>query len=223
MALELGREAWALESALSRLRPLLHPFHVQTHATVSAAFDKYVSMNDIPEAAAACEHLCAFYRAVYSGAVRGAHPMLALQLFTLGDMYAQLAGLGEEAGGSAAAPAGGEPSAAAGSEEAAAAAAPAAAPAAPAYAAWRPSLARQAALQRLFVQRAGELDPSPSACGTVPVHSPFPAPGEAPGQCAARWRARARECHAECAALLTIAYGATHRLTRQAAELAGRG
>ena len=236
-ALALGREAWALEAALARLRPLLHPFHVLTHSAVAGALDKYVAGSDAPGAACACEHLCAFYRAVYSG-VCGAHPMLALQLFSLGDMYVQLAELAEAAGGAAggaaaaaeaaaaggsssAAPAGGEPSAAAGSEAAAAAAAAADA-AAPAHAPWRPSLQRQAALQRLCVQRAGALDATPSACGTVPVHSPFPAPGEAPGQCAARWRRRARAAHAECAALLTIAYGATHRLTRQAAELASR-
>ena len=208
MALCLGREAWALEEALGRLRQLLHPFHVQAHATVTAAFDKYVSMSDIPAAAAACEHLCAFYRTVYSG-VCGAHPMLALQLFSLGDMYSRLGEMalaakeGEEEG-----PEGSTP--------------------------WRPSLARVLTLQRLFVQHVAGGSSSEeaaaqgagggvSSCGTVPVWRPFPLLlQEPPAAAAARWKALAQACHSECAALLDTAYGPTHRLSLHARELAGQ-
>ncbi len=214
MALALGREAWALEGALARLRPLLHPFHVLTHSAVAAAFDKYVALGDAPGAAAACEHLCAFYAAVYS-AVCGAHPMLALQLFSLGDMYARLAELAEGAGagggggggGGSAPPAGGEPGAAG--------------EGAPPWALWRPSPARAAALAALFVQRAGELCQGASAAGTLPARAPFPQGEEGARECAARWRRAARAAHAECARLLAIAYGPAHRLTVQAAALAG--
>ena len=219
-ALALGREAWALEDALTRLRPLLHPFHVQAHATVSAAFDKYVSLNDIPAAAAACEHLCAFYRAVYS-VVCPAHPMLALQLFSLADMYARLGEMAEAEAEVGLPPAGGEPASgeAAGSSSSSSGGA-----AGNAFSLWRPSVARIAQLQRLFVQTSDELHPSP--VGTVPVHSPFPATlaSDTPLECARRWRALAAVHHSECARLLTIAYGATHRLTVHAQELAaGRG
>ena len=216
-ALALGREAWALEDALTRLRPLLHPFHVQTHATVSAAFDKYVSLNDIPAAAAACEHLCAFYRAVYTS-VCPAHPMLALQLFSLADMYVRLGEMAEAEAeaGAGLPPAGGEPGESSSSIVGGAAGS--------AFSLWRPSFTRIAQLQRLFVQSCDELHPSP--VGTVPVHSPFPASAasDTPLECARRWRALAAVHHSECARLLTIAYGATHSLTLHAQELAaGRG
>ena len=217
-ALSLGREAWALENALTRLRPLLHPFHLQVHTTVSAAFEKYVAMNDLPAAASACEHLCAFYRAVYSS-VCPAHPMLALQLFPLGDTYARLAALAQAEEAAGRPPSGGEPPASGGGGEAMGTGARGGRGGAEL---WRPSSARIVFLQGLFVQSAPS--GAPTATGTCPVSHPFPAnPDEAPGAAAARWRALAVDRYTECTALLAIAYGSTHKLTEQARLLAASG
>jgi len=207
-ALTLGREVWALEQALERLRGLLNPFHLQVHSAVAAAFDKYVALSDMVSAAAACEHLCAFYRATYAP-LCPAHPMLALQLFSLGDIYKSLAKYALDSGD---APPGGDEGDG-----------PADSSSKPEhkFCTWRGSRQRNEKLASLFVSMEanlskGQTDPPQSPC---PVAHPFSAPPETAAAAASRWRVKAREVHCECAELLRVSYGPTHRLSIQLSEI----
>ena len=80
----------ALGAAIETFSQLLNPLHVAIFGVAGAAISRHLLLADRPAAAAACEHACAFYRAAY-GTRCAAHPMLSLQLLTLGDLYRELA------------------------------------------------------------------------------------------------------------------------------------
>lgn len=112
---EILREIRALEIAVSVLLTWLHPLHMQVVTALNMLSERYMSIGDDRAAIAVSEHLVALYRHVYamvqgkpvssssststgvdsssSPAAAGAliHPMLSLQLFTLGDLYSSLA------------------------------------------------------------------------------------------------------------------------------------
>ncbi len=235
-ALSVGREVWALERGLAALRPRLSPFHVQAQTAVAGAMDKYLQLSDVPAAVAACEHLVAFYSAVY-GPLCPNHAMLSLQLITLGDLYKKLA---EDAGEGGAPPPGGGGSPSAAAAAAAGAGAPARLPP------WRSTPARAAELAALFVQRgalwgeaaAGEGGGAAAVAaaaeegwareeeeGAPPPHAPASGPvaleGEAPAAAAARWRARAAAAFAGAARMLAISHGTTSPLFSYSQERLG--
>jgi hypothetical protein len=113
----LLREVRVLEASLSLLRRHLHALHVQVVACVTMLQDRYHLLGDRRLLASSNEHLVASYRHVYGGLAAAAagggaglgaaaaalavadsgtapraaaHPMLSLQLFTLGDVYFEL-------------------------------------------------------------------------------------------------------------------------------------
>jgi hypothetical protein len=106
-AKEYLKETRLLESALVLLLKYLHPLHVQVMACLTALADRYMLIGDHRAMAAVNEHLVAFYQHVYSALsvyasngckVRVCHPMLSLQLFTLGDIYFDLAQISSKEG-----------------------------------------------------------------------------------------------------------------------------
>jgi hypothetical protein len=101
------KETRLLESALYLFLKHLHPLHVQVMACLTALADRYMLMGDHRAMASVNEHLVAFYQHVYralsalgsrSNTTRVCHPMLSLQMFTLGDVYLDLAQIGTREG-----------------------------------------------------------------------------------------------------------------------------
>lgn len=85
------RETAALEAALALLaRGGALPLHLDAQACAAGAFGRYLALNDVPAALVAGEHIADFYEGAYAGVPR--HPMRALHLQLLGELYADLAG-----------------------------------------------------------------------------------------------------------------------------------
>lgn len=189
-ATAISREEAALTAALRTLRALLAPLHVCTHGVVGAALTHHLLLGDLPAAAAACEHLVAFYRAVYSPRAR-AHPMLSLQLFTLGDLYSRLADAARSSL-SGARPHVRPPR-------------------------WALPDARAAELEASYVEDGGE-GGAPRPAQRAIVREPVtPA---AAARAAAEWATAARRAYTEAHAALRLSHGRAHALTQQAEELA---
>ena len=89
-ASRVALEEAALGASIEAFREFLSPLHVAVFGVAGAAIARHLLLGDSPAAAAACEHACAFYRAAY-GPRCATHPMLSLQLLTLGDLYRSLA------------------------------------------------------------------------------------------------------------------------------------
>ena len=187
-ATAITREEAALLASLRTLRTLLAPLHVCTHGVVGTALTHHLLLGDLPAAAAACEHLVAFYRAVYSPRAR-AHPMLSLQLFTLGDLYSRLADAARTAVGGAR---------------------PRAHPPR-----WALPIERAQELQKCYVEAGddGSVRPAQRAVVREPVTPALAA------RAATEWATAARRVYTEAHAALTISHGRTHALTKQAEEL----
>jgi hypothetical protein len=83
------RSIHLLEHALALRRRHLHPLHVDVIPLVSALLARYLVVDDVPSALAACGHIVAFYRHAYVSCPL--HPMLGLQLFTMADLLNDLA------------------------------------------------------------------------------------------------------------------------------------
>jgi len=86
---EVAMEVQHAEAALVALRRTLSPFHLDAMAAVNVLFARAMLRDDTLTSVAACSALVAWYRAAYADTP--AHPMLALQLFTLGDLCGELA------------------------------------------------------------------------------------------------------------------------------------
>jgi hypothetical protein len=106
-AKDVLKETRLLESALSLLLKHLHPLHVQVMACLTALADRYMLIGDHRAMASVNEHLVAFYQHVYKAlsvlgsrcsSARVCHPMLSLQMFTLGDVYLDMAQIGTRDG-----------------------------------------------------------------------------------------------------------------------------
>jgi hypothetical protein len=205
----LLREVRALEAAAALLRRHLHPLHAQVQACANMLSERYMSVADDRGAAACNEHVVAFYRHVYAGlAGRDSsagggggdggvhHPMLSLQLFTLGDLYTALADATMEAYAGGGGGQQGQPPPC--------------------------SEARAAELRALFVEYDAAGEPDFVGARVRPVALPAaPAASPQAGVAAVRaWLTRAGECYREAAAGLRITHGATHALAVDAAERA---
>jgi hypothetical protein len=210
-------EVRVLEAALRLLRTLVHPLHVQVYACVNLLHARYMSIGDDRASLAANGHILAFHRHVFAllngsrpdpDAAPPVHALLALQLFTQGDLLMSLVQSSTEGAegvfkrGSAAASA----AAAAASGEF-----PNAAPCSP---------ARAAELASLFVEfdneggEAGLLRVDHAGARTRPASSPLAVPVTRP--VLGRWLREAIGAFREAADGLRTTHGPTHSLTAEA-------
>lgn len=83
---DLGGERAALTRALALRRSALHPLHTALYATRGLALSAALVAGDATEARAHCAELVRFLEATLAHVPN--HPLLALQLFTLGDLEA---------------------------------------------------------------------------------------------------------------------------------------
>jgi hypothetical protein len=85
-------EVAAIETALAGLRTggVCHSQHLAVQAAVNALLPRYLVLNDLPAAVAACLYVIDFYGLVFGHI--GAHPLLGLQLYTAADLAMELHG-----------------------------------------------------------------------------------------------------------------------------------
>ena len=77
-------ELTCAEVGIQRLQTVLAPSHLDVHASVAGALNRYIALEDHVSAVAAAARNIAFYRRAY--VLTPAHPMLGLQLFTAADL-----------------------------------------------------------------------------------------------------------------------------------------
>ncbi|KAL3795466.1 hypothetical protein HJC23_000824 [Cyclotella cryptica] len=94
-------ELWNLHKAIELFEAFgreISPFHFQLYSIRCSYLSALLANGDIPQAAEQCEHIVSFLVVAFSHIQN--HPLLGLQLYTLGDLYNATADCGETFQGS---------------------------------------------------------------------------------------------------------------------------
>jgi hypothetical protein len=81
-------ELWNLHKAIELFDAFGHelsPFHFQLYSIRCSYLSALLANGDIPRATEQCEHIVSFLAVAFSHTQN--HPLLGLQLYTLGDLY----------------------------------------------------------------------------------------------------------------------------------------